>query len=103
MQPKSTKSGACRSHTSSHTQHGQKKQWNFRKANWDRLSASEKSIPIIPGCGIPIDEADSRFTKAAYSFVPRGVRTMYVPYMEEKAQGLIDEYEKSGDPDIADQ
>jgi len=80
-----------------------KKQWNFRKANWDRFSASEKSIPIIPGCGISIDEADSRFTKAAYSFVPRGVRTMYVPCMEEKAQGLIDEYEKSGDPDIADQ
>jgi len=28
---------------------------------------------------------------------------MYVPCMDEKAQGLIDEYEKSGDTDIADQ
>ena len=27
---------------------------------------------------------------------------MYVPCMDEEAQALQDEYEKSGDPDIAD-
>jgi len=34
------------------------KRWNFRKANWDKFSASaEKSTPIIPQYGIPVDEA----------------------------------------------
>ena len=28
--------------------------------------------------------------------------TMYIPCMDEEAQALLDEYEKSGDPDIAD-
>ena len=27
---------------------------------------------------------------------------MYVPCMDEEVQALLDEYEKSGDPDIAD-
>ena len=41
-------------------------------------------------------------SKAAHSTIPRGVRTMYVPCMDEEAQALLDEYEKSGDPDTAD-
>jgi len=85
----------------------QKKQWNFRKANWDNFSAStEKSIPIISRYGIPVDEAYSHFTRAisktTHSTVLRRVRTMYVPCMDEDAHALWDEYEKSGDPDIAD-
>jgi len=70
-----------------------KKPWNFRKANWDEFStSSEKSIPIIPQYGIPVNEAYSRFTramsKAAHSTVPTGVRTMYIPCMDEEARAV---------------
>ena len=73
----------------------------------DKFSApSEKRIPIIPRYGIPVDEAYSRFTramsKAAHSTIPMGLCIMYVPFMDDEAQELLDKYEKSGDPDIAD-
>jgi len=41
-------------------------------------------------------------SKAAHSTIPRGVCTMYIPCMDEEVQALLDEYEKAGDPDIAD-
>jgi len=45
-------------------QHRQKR-WNFRKAIWDKFSAStENNSPVIPRYGIPVDEAYSRFTSA---------------------------------------
>ena len=53
-----------------------KKQWNSRKANCNKISAStEKSISIITRYGIPADEAYSHFTramsKAAHSTLSR--------------------------------
>jgi len=41
-------------------------------------------------------------SKAAHTFILRGVRALYIPCMDEEAQSLLAEYEKSGDPDIAD-
>ena len=63
------------------------------------------SLSLMEHCGIPVDEAYSRFTramsKAAHSTIPRGVRTMNLPCMDEEAQASLGEYEKSGEPDIA--
>ena len=85
----------------------QKKRWNFRKANWREFtSETEKSIVTIPRRNIPIEEAYRRFTKAIFAAakktIPRGVRPLYVPCMPDEAAVLLEEYEQSGDPDIAD-
>jgi len=85
-----------------------KKRWNFRKANWDEFTAAaEKSIPLIPRHGVPVEEAYSRFNhallKAAHTAAPRGCCAIYIPCMDEEAKALLEEYETSGDPDIADQ
>jgi len=60
-----------------------------------------------PHRGIPVEEAYNRFnqamSKAAHAFIPRGVRALYIPCVDEETQSLLAEYEKSGDPDIADQ
>ena len=84
-----------------------KKRWNFRKADWDGYTAAtEKSIPLIPRCGIPIEEAYNCFSRAmssaAHATMPRGIRARYIPCMDEEAKDLLEEYEDSGDPDIAD-
>ena len=84
-----------------------KKRWNFRKANWAKFTQdTERSIPTIPRHTIPVDEAYTRFTgalsKAAHASIPRGVRRLYIPCMDEEAATLLKEYEESGDPDIAD-
>jgi len=47
-------------------------------------------------------DSPGAMSKAAHSTVPRGVFTMHVPCMDEEARALLDEYKKSGDPDIAD-
>ena len=41
-------------------------------------------------------------SKAAKKTIPRGVRRLYIPCMTEESAALLDEYEKIGDPDIAD-
>jgi len=60
-----------------------------KKANWDKFSAStEKSIPIVPQYGIPVDEAYSRFTiamsKATHSIFPSADSTMH----EQRSPGV---------------
>jgi len=84
-----------------------KTRWNFRKADWEGYTAAtEKSIPLIPRCGIPIEEAYNRFSRAvssaARAIIPRVIRARYIPCMDEEAKNLLEEYEDSGDPDIAD-
>ena len=53
---------------------------------WQIPSSTEKSIPIIPQYGIPIDKGYGRFTramsKAANSIIPMWLRTMYVPEVD---------------------
>jgi len=65
-----------------------------------------KSIPLISHHGVSIKEAYSHFThamsKAAHIAIPRGVRAKYIPCLDEEAKALLEEYEKSGDPDVAD-
>jgi len=84
-----------------------KKRWNFRKANWDLYSDTlEHSIVTIPSRCIPIEEAYRRFQgaifKAASVSIPRGCRPVYTPCLDEECQALLEKYESSGDPDIAD-
>jgi len=84
-----------------------KKRWNFRKANWDLYrDKMERSIVAIPSRCIPIEEAYRRFQgavfKAANGSIPRGCRPVYTPCLDEECQALLNEYEASGDPDIAD-
>jgi len=54
-----------------------KKQWNFRKLNWDKFLASiEKSIPIIPDMAFQsMILFTSAMSKATHSAIPRGVCT----------------------------
>jgi len=84
-----------------------KKRWNFRKADWESfIQKTENSIPLITRRQIPIGEAYVRFTGAlssvAHATIPRGVRCLYIPCMDEEAAALLQQYEESGDPDIAD-
>ena len=55
---------------------------------------------------LPIEEAYNRFSRAmlsaAHATIPRGIRARYIPCMAEEAKALLEEYEDSGDPDIAD-
>ena len=84
-----------------------KKRWNFRKADWENFTRkTENSIPLIPRQQIAIEEAYTRFmgalSSAAHATIPRGVRRLYIPCMDEEAAALLQQYEESGDPDIAD-
>jgi len=84
-----------------------KKRWNFRKADWASFTQkTENSIPLIPRRQIPVEEAYTRFvgalSAAAHAAIPRGVRRLYIPCMDEETAALLQQYEESGDPDIAD-
>ena len=84
-----------------------KLRWNFRKAAWDKFSeATERSIPTIPLRIVSAEESFKRFSgaifKAATASIPRGRRPVYTPCLDEECGELLEEYERSGDPDIAD-
>ena len=87
-----------------------KKRWNFRKADWENFTRKiENSIPLIPRQQISIEEAYTRFmgtlSSAAHATIPRGVRptssSLYSMY-GRRSSALLQQYEESGDPDIAD-
>ena len=40
-------------------------------------------------------------SKAAHKASPGGFRQLYIPCVSEESAALLDQYEKSGDPDIA--
>ena len=85
----------------------ERKRWNFRKANWDSFTdATEHSIPLIPVNHISVEEAYRRFCgalqKAAKNHIPRGFCPSYNPCLNEECRDLLQHYEESGDPDIAD-
>ena len=44
----------------------------------------------------------SALPSAAHATIPRVVRRLYIPCMDEEAAALLQQYEESGDPDIAD-
>ncbi len=84
-----------------------KKCWNFRKDDWDLYSSKlERSVVNIPSRCIPIKEAYQRFQgtifSAATTAIPRGCRPVYTPCLDVECQALLEEYEGSGNPDIAD-
>ena len=84
-----------------------KLRWNFRKAAWDKFSeAAKRSIPTIPLRIISMEESFKRFCgaifKAATANIPRGRRPVYTPCLDEECGELLEEFERSGDPDIAD-
>jgi len=84
-----------------------KLRWNFRKATWDKFSeAAERSIPTIPLRIISVEESFKRFCgaifKAATANIPRGRRPVYTPCLDAECGELLEEFERSGDPDIAD-
>jgi len=83
--------------------------WNFRKANWDLFySTLDKSIVTIPSKSISIEEAYHRLQgaifRAASQSIPHGRRPLYTytPCLDEECKALPEQYEASGDPDIAD-
>ncbi len=84
-----------------------RRRWNFRKADWPAFTeATERSIPLIPLNRILVEEAFRRFagalSKAAHSSIPRGFRPAYIPCFYEECQSLLQQYEESGDTDVAD-
>ncbi len=84
-----------------------KKPWNLHKADWDLYSGKlERSVVTIPSRCIPIEEAYQRFQGAIFSAattaIPRGCRPVYTPCLENECQALLEEYEGSGNPDIAE-
>jgi len=77
-----------------------KKRWNFRKADWDSfIQKTENSITLIPSRQISKEEAYTRFTgalsSAVHATIPRGVRRLYKPCMDEEAAALLQQYEES--------
>ncbi len=84
-----------------------KKRWNFRKADWDFFSSKlERSVVTIPSRCIPIEEAYQHFQGAIFSAattaIPRGCRPVYTPCLDMECQALLEEYEGSGNLEIAD-
>ena len=81
--------------------------WNFRKANWNRFSETlDRSVVTIPLHTINVDEAYNRFCsaifKAAHTAIPQGYRPLYVPCLDGESAALLQSYQTSGDPELAD-
>ena len=79
---------------------------NFRKAVWASYTlATERSIPLIPVNNISVEESYQRFCgamqKATRHSIPRGFRPTYTLCSDEECQDLLQQYEESGDSDIA--
>ena len=80
----------------------------FQEADGENFTRkTENSIPLIPRQQIAIEEAYTRFmgalSSAAHATIPRGVRLLVLrPCIDEEAAALLQQYEESGDPDIAD-
>lgn len=78
--------------------------WNFSKADWKRFSADlDKNIRWIP----PLAKNYDRFVKmtiaTAKKYIPRGVRTEYIPGWNETCERLYSDFQKSGQTDVADE
>jgi len=41
-------------------------------------------------------------SSAAHATIPGGVRRLYIPCVDEESAALLQQYEASGDPNIAD-
>ena len=70
------------------------------------MAATERSIPTIPVNVVYVEESYTRFTgaimKAAKHSIPRGFRPTYIPCLDEECKDLLEQYEESSDPDVAD-
>jgi len=82
------------------------RRWNFRKADWASYTlAIERSIPLIPVNNISVEESYQGFCgamqKATRHSIPRGFRPTYTLCSDEECQDLLQQYEESGDSDIA--
>ena len=72
------------------------RQWNFRKADWDKFNPlTNKATPTLP----PLDNTDldtaykefcSVLTNAARQSVPRGYQKNYIPCWDEECQQLYE-------------
>ena len=79
---------------------------HFRKADWASYTlATERSIPLIPVNNINVEESYQGFCgamqKATRHSIPRGFRPTYTLCSDEECQDLLQQYEESGDSDIA--
>nr|CAI5847833.1 unnamed protein product [Callosobruchus analis] len=77
--------------------------WNFNKADWSMFAEElDRCIRFIP----PKPKNYHRFVNlvqaVARKHIPRGFRDEYIPGWTDESQHLYDEFEKSGDPEIAD-
>jgi len=61
------------------------------------MQKTENSIPLIPRRQIPNEEAYTRFmgalSSAAHATIPRRIRRLYIPSMDEEAAALLQQYE----------
>lgn len=78
--------------------------WNLRKADWDKFAAQlDGIVRWIP----PKSTNYDRFTKAVISTakrsVPRGFRKEYIPGWNSETEELYQEFQNSGDPEVADE
>lgn len=78
--------------------------WNFGKAQWDKYAARlDETIRWIP----PKSSSYSRFTKAiiatAKKCIPRGFRKEYIPGWNDDMEHLHQQFQNSGDSEIADE
>ena len=48
------------------------------------------------------DRLSRAMSSAAHATIPGGICARYIPCMDEEAKALLEEYDDSGDPDIAD-
>lgn len=82
----------------------EKPRWNFGKASWWKYSKEvDANIRWIE----PIKENYGRFVKmilsTAKKSIPRGYRKEYIPGWSNDIEKLFNDFENSGDPEIADE
>ena len=83
-----------------------KPRWNFRKACWSKFSTElDKLSSLIPTKELSIETCYSRFSgavfAAAHKLIPGGVRKAYTPCLDDQCLTLLNEYERSGNTEVA--
>lgn len=76
--------------------------WNFRKADWNRYSASlDAAIRFIPPTPQNYDRFNNLVISEAKKHIPRGFRKEYIPCWNEDSDRLYAEFQENEDPNTA--
>jgi len=78
--------------------------WNFRKARWNDFSKYIDEIcRRIPATGENMTRFNKLLLTGAARHIPRGFRRRYVPCWSQESEELLEEYERTQSPEVADE